>query len=69
MKFSILSQNDIEVLKELGTKMKAGTKWEQTLGDFILEYTKDRIPIPSKEDKKKNNIFPNRQTADEALAH
>jgi hypothetical protein len=62
MKFSILSRNDIGTLKEIGIKLKAGTKWEQTLGDLMLEYAKDRIPIPSKEDKK---MFP----VDEALAH
>ena len=48
MKWSILNQDDLNSLRELGIKLKSGTKSEQMAGDFILEYTKDRIPIPSK---------------------
>lgn len=68
MKWSILTQDELNTLRKLGIKLKSGTKWEQTVGDFILEYTKDRIPVPSKDDKNKP-MFPDSEAADEALAH
>lgn len=49
MKWSILTRNDLNRLREIGIGLKAGTKSEQTLGDLIVEYTKDRIPIPTKD--------------------
>jgi hypothetical protein len=74
MKWSILTKNDLNTLRELGTKLRSGTEWERTVGDFILEYTKDRIPIPSKDGKSKKSekgkpMFPDSEAADEALAH
>lgn len=74
MKWSILTKNDLNTLKEIGIKLRSGTFWERTVGDFILEYTKDRIPIPSKDEKsekseKSKPMFPDSEAADEALAH
>lgn len=68
MKWSILTRDDLNTLRELGIKLKSGTELEQTLGDLIVEYTNDRIPIPSKDDKSKP-MFPDSEAADEALAH
>lgn len=51
MKWSVLNQEDLNILRELGMKLKSGTKFEQMIGDFILDYIKDRIPVPSKDDK------------------
>lgn len=77
MKWSILTKNDLNTLKEIGIKLRSGTFLESTVGDFILEYTKDRIPIPSKDEKSKKSeksgkskpMFPDSEAADEALAH
>lgn len=49
MKWSILTKNDLNILREIGLGLKAGTKSEQALGDLIIDYTKDRIPIPTKD--------------------
>lgn len=80
VKWSILSKKDLELLTELGNKLQAGTNWEQNVGEFILMYTKNRIPIPSKDEKDKNSehrdqkvkkkeMYPDKEAADEALAH
>lgn len=68
MNWSILTQNDLNTLRELGIKLKSGTKWEQTLGDLIVEYTNDRIPVPTK-DVKDKPMFSDSDAVDEALAH
>ena len=77
VKWSILSKKDLELLTELGNKLQAGTKWEQNVGEFILSYTRNRIPIPSKDENseqksqnaERKEMFPNKEAADEALAH
>lgn len=77
MKWSILTQDDLNTLRKLGTKLRSGTEWERTVGDFILEYTKDRIPVPSKDgyqvwagkSHESKPMFPDSEAADEALAH
>lgn len=63
MKWSVLNQDDLKTLRELGIKLKSGTKWEQTVGDFLLEYTKDRIPIPSKDNNNRDDVV------DDVLVH
>ncbi len=49
MKWSILTKNELNILREIGIGLKTGTKSEQSLGGLIIEYTKDRIPIPTKD--------------------
>lgn len=60
MKWSILTRDDLNTLRELGIKLKSGTKWEQTVGDFILEYAKGRIPVPTKDEKSEKSEKANR---------
>ncbi len=78
MKWGILTRSDIKKLNKIGEKLKAGTKKEQALGRAILLYTKDRIPIPTKDYnigksggicKNGKEMFPDSEAADEALAH
>jgi len=64
VKWSILSKKDLELLTELGNKLQAGTKWEQTVGEFILSYTKNRIPIPSKDENSEQKSPENAENAE-----
>lgn len=47
-KLSILYDEELEVLKVLGEKLKKGNKTEQEFGDSILKFVQERRPIPGK---------------------
>ena len=78
-KLTILRDKELEELKMLGEKLKKGNRTEQELGNRIFKFTEGRRPIFSSD--KKNIIdreidnevgremFPDKEAADEALAH
>lgn len=47
-KLSILHDEELDVLKVLGEKLKKGNKTEQEFGNRILEFVQGRRTIPGK---------------------